>query len=161
MMKNNLNNTRYIHLLNNITECLKTHEIVREYKVNNINKNRLDLYKDFIINLCYYVVDTYFGDEYIKTNKQKKEHFTWCFDKICNDFMEEDINFKSNIELYDYFFEYFKATMYDNDVFELEFFIDYWEQTLEYSFEKTKSDLDGLIEIYKIFDKSINQKIKL
>lgn len=157
-MKNKIINTRYLQLLNNITEVLKTHEIVREYKVNNINKNRLDLYRDFIINLCYNVVETYLGEEYIKSNKEIKEHYTWCFNKVCSEFLEEEINFKENKELFDYFFEYFKATMYENDVFELDFFIDYWEETLEFSFDKTKSDLDGLIEIYKIFNKTLNKK---
>lgn len=159
MMKGKLNNSKYLTLIGNITERLKTHEIVREYKSNNINKNRVDLYKDFIVNLCYALVDTYLGEEYINTNKQKKEHFTWCFNKICNSFLDEGFDFSENKELYDYFFEYFKSTMYDNDFFELDFLLDYWEDTLELSYDKTKSDLDGLIEIYKIFNKTIESKL--
>lgn len=159
MMKNKINNSRYLALLNNITEQLKTHEIVREYKSNNLNRHRVELYRDFIINLCYSLTETYLGEEYIQTNKQKKEHFKWSFNKVCDSFIEEGFNFKTNKELHDYFFEYFKNTMYDNDVFELEFLIDYWDDTFEMSYDKTKSDLEGLIEIYKIFNKSVENKI--
>jgi hypothetical protein len=159
MMKNRLNNGKYLQLITNITEPLKSHEIVREFKNNNINRYRLDIYRDFIINLCYTVVETYLGDEYIKTNKDKKDHFTWCFNKVCSEFSEENINFIYNDELYDYFFEYFIATLYENTVFEIDFLLDYWEDTLEYSFDKTKTDLDGMIEVYKIFDKTLQNKI--
>jgi hypothetical protein len=159
MMRNNINNSKYLNLIGNITEQLKTHEIVREYKSNNINKNRLDLYRDFIVNLCYSLVDTYLGEEYIKTKKQKKEHFTWSFNRICDSFIEEGFNFKENKELYDYFFEYFRTTMYENDFFEIDFLLDYWEDTLELSYDKTKNDLEGMIEIYKIFDKIVEEKI--
>jgi hypothetical protein len=159
MMKNNINNSKYLNLIGNITEHLKTHEIVREYKSNNINRNRIELYRDFIINLCYSLVDTYLGEEYIKSNKQKKEHFTWSFNKICDSFIEEGFNFKTNKELYDYFFEYFRTTMYDNNFFEIDFLLDYWEDTLELSYDKTKNDLEGMIEIYKIFDKTVENKL--
>jgi len=159
MMKNKINANRYFNLLGNITEPLKTHEIVREYKSNSINKNRLDLYRDFIVNLCYSLVETYLGEEYIKTNKQKKEHFKWSFNKICKDFSEEGFDFNTNKELYDYFFEYFRTTMYENDFFEIDFLLDYWEDTLELSYDKTKTDLEGMIEIYKIFDKTVENKL--
>lgn len=159
MMKNNTNNGKYLVLVGKITEQLKTHEIVREYKSNNINKNRLDLYRDFIINLCYNLVDTYLGEEYIKTKKQKKEHFTWCFNTVCSSFEKEGFKFSENTELYDYFYEYFITTMYDNDFFEIDFLLEYWEDTLEISLEKTRADLEGLIEIYKIFDKTIENKL--
>lgn len=160
MMKNGLNNSKYLQLIGNITEILKSHEIVREYKTNNINKNRLDLYRDFIINLCYSTVESYLGEEYIKTTKQKVEHFTWAYNKVCNDFLEENIDFRNNKELYDYFLEYFMSTMYDNDFFEIDFLLDYWEDTLEYSFDKTRADLEGMIEVYKIFDKTIEARIE-
>jgi hypothetical protein len=159
MMNGKLNNNRYISLIGDITDQLKTHEIVREYKTNNINKNRLDLYRDFIIILCYNLVETYLGEEYIKTNKHKKEHFTWSFNKVCNSFIDEGFDFSKNKELYDYFYEYFRTTMYENDFFELDFLLSYWEDTLELSYDKTKSDLEGMIEIYKIFDKTIENKI--
>lgn len=154
------NQNKYYQLVQFVTENLKSHEIVKEYKNNNINKYRLETYRDFIINLCYKTVTTYLGDEYITTQKQRKEHFKWAFDKVCGEFNEEGLNFKKNIDLFDYFFEYYNSTIYENEDYELDFLLDYWEETLEYSLDKTKSDLEGMIEVYKIFDKSIDNKIK-
>lgn len=156
-----LNQKNYNQLYTSITENLKSHEIVKEYKNNNINKVRLETYKDFTINLCNYIGDTFLGYEYIKTRKNKRDHFKWAYDKVCEDFIEEDINFKNNYELFDYFFEYFLATFYDNDIEDVEFLIDYWEETLEYSYDKTRADIEGMIEVYKIFDISIEDKLKL
>lgn len=157
----NLNEKKYNKLLVNITENLKSHEIVREYKNNNINKVRLETYRDFIINLCNYIGDTFLGHEYIKTSKNKRDHFKWAFDKVCDDFSQEGLDFKNNYELFDYFFEYFLATFYDNDIDDILFLIDYWEETLEFSFDKTRADIEGMIEVYKIFEISMNDKLKL
>lgn len=151
---------RYNQFISDITENLKTHEIVREYKNNNINKVRLETYKDFIINLCHYIGDTFLGYDIIKSTKDKKNHFKWAFNKVCNDFLEEDIDFKSNDELFDYFFEYFNATLYENEDYSIEFLLEYWEETLEYSYDKTRSDLEGMIEVYNIFERSLENKIK-
>jgi len=156
-----LNQKNYNKLFVNITENLKSHEIVKEYKNNNINKIRLETYRDFIISLCNNIGDTFLGHEYIKTRKNKRDHFKWAFNKVCDDFIEEGLNFKDNYELFDYFFEYFLATFYDNDIDDIDFLIDYWEETLEYSLDKTRSDIEGMIEVYKIFDISINNKLNL
>lgn len=157
-MLNNYSN-KYYQLIQYVSENLKSHEIVKEYKNNNINKYRLQTYRDFIINLCYYIGDTYLGQEVIKTNKNKRDHFRWAFNKVSNEFKEEGLDFSNNSELFDYFFEYFNATLYENDMYDIQFLIEYWEETLEYSFDKTKSDLEGMVEVYVIFDKILNNKL--
>jgi len=149
---------KYYQMLQNVTENLKSHEIVKEYKNNNINKVRLQTYRDFIINLCYYIGDTYLGPDIIKSNKHKRDHFRWCFGKVCEDFKEEGLDFSKDNELFDYFFEYFNATLYENEIYEIEFLLEYWEETLEYSYDKTRSDLEGMIEVYVLFDKILNNK---
>lgn len=146
-------------MIQNVSENLKSHEIVKEYKNNNINKIRLQTYKDFIINLCHYIGDTYLGQDIIITNKNKRDHFRWSFKKVCDEFKEEGLDFSGSEELFEYFFEYFNATLYENEMYEIEFLMDYWEDTLDYSFDKTRSDLEGMIEIYVIFDKILNNRI--
>lgn len=150
---------KYYQLIQYVSENLKSHEIVKEYKNNNINKARLETYRDFIINLCYYIGDTYLGQDIIRTTKHKRDHFRWSFKKVCEDFKEEELDFSNSEELFEYFFEYFNATLYDNEMYEIDFLIEYWQETLEYSFDKTKSDLEGMIEIYIIFDKTLNNKL--
>jgi hypothetical protein len=150
---------KYYNLMQYVSENLKTHEILKEYKNNNINKNRLQLYRDFIINLCYYIGDTYLGQEIIKTNKHKKDHFRWSFSKVCNEFKEEGLDFSNDDELFDYFFEYFNSTLYENEMYEIEFLIEYWEDTLELSYDKSKADLEGMFEVYVIFDRILNTKL--
>lgn len=150
---------KYYQLIQHVSENLKSHEIVKEYKNNNINKIRLQTYRDFIINLCHYIGDTYLGQDIIRTNKNKRDHFRWSFKKVCDEFKEEGLDFSNSEELFEYFFEYFNATLYENEMYEIDFLIDYWEETLEYSFDKTRSDLEGMIEIYVIFDKVLNNKL--
>lgn len=155
------NQKKYQKLLQSVTENLKSYEIVKEYKNNDINKIRLETYRDFIINLCYNIGNTYLGIDFIKTDNQKRNHFKWAFTKVCNEFIEEGIDFTLNEELFDYFFDYFNTTLYENEIYEIEFLLEFWEETLEYSYDKTRVDLEGMIEVYTIFDKTINDKLNV
>jgi hypothetical protein len=140
-------------------EKLKEFEMVKKFKSHNIIKERVELYKDFTINLLNYINDTYLGKEYIKTPHDIEGHFNWCYGKVLSEFDDEEISFYGNDELYDYFYGYFLDQFYQADHPEpLSHYEKFWENIFELRKNKNRKVFEVLLEVYEIFDKSINDK---
>lgn len=140
-------------------EKVKEFEMVKKFKSHNIIKERVELYKDFTINLLYYINDTYLGKEYINTERDIEGHFNWCFGKVLSEFDEEEISFYGNDELYEYFLGYFLDQFYITKQPEaLSHYEKFWENIFELRRNKNRKVFEVLLEIYEIFDKSINHK---
>ena len=155
-MKNN--KSEYVKNLL-IDEKVKELEMVKKFKSHNIIKERVELYKDFTINLLHYIHDTYLGKEYIKTPHDIEGHFNWCYGKVLSEFDEEEISFYGNDELYDYFYGYFLDQYYETDNPEqISHYEKFWENIFELRKNKNRKVFEVLLEIYEIFDNSINQK---
>jgi hypothetical protein len=126
------------------------------YSANKICYEKCELYSDFIQSLLMIVYSTYMGDELTdKTNQTK--HFNWCWEKNISNFKNEGINFK-NDKLYGYFKEYMFEVFYsikdkNPSSFTDKISLKMWYNIFDYEKIKTNSDVDTLIEIYKIFDK--------
>ena len=69
---------------------IKELEMMKKFKSYNIIRERVEIYKDFTINLLYYIYDTYLGKDYIKTEKDMRGHFTWCYGKVLDEFYDEE-----------------------------------------------------------------------
>ena len=142
---------------------LKEYEVVKKYKSYNILKERVELYKDFAINLLYYINDTYLGKEYIKTKHDMEGHFNWCFGKVLDEFYDQDIDFYGNDKLYNYFFTYYHDQFYTQDKPQsINAYKKLWESI--FSFKKggnEKRILELLVELYQIFDESLNSTNKI
>jgi hypothetical protein len=127
--------------------------------LNNINKvitERVELYCDFITSLCYLVHDTYLGDDVIVTYDDQKAHFNWCWNKNIDNFKKEDILISNMGEHYYYYFNYFNEIFYKNgDKNKLLFnkIVEFWYNTFSLVKNKTKSEYDLFVEIYKIMNK--------
>src|SRR3972149_1252074 len=109
-MKNNKVRIENVYKVN---ETYNELELMKELKAHNIMKERLELYRDFVINLICYAHTTYFGREYLKREEDIKGHFDWAFDKVLSEFKLEGIKFHNTEELREYFFEYFLAQFYN------------------------------------------------
>jgi hypothetical protein len=135
--------------------------VEKEYKKHSIIKERVRLYKDFTLNLTYYIYDSYLGNEYIKTNDDKLGHFKWCFNKVCDMYLAEGIDFKSNKRIYYYFIEYFKNVLYNEEykINQLGGEYTYWSLIFQVYGKKNKAFLDVMINLYKIFDETIENKL--
>lgn len=130
------------------------------YEANNVKFERCELYGDFVQSLLQLVFNTYMGDEHTNLENQFK-HFEWCWDKNIKNFEEEGIFF-NNQKLYNYYLEFVFEVFYSNPDKE-----DYennekgilrvWNDIFNYTSIKTNSDIDTLIEIYKIFDQSLKK----
>ena len=125
-----------------------------------IIKDRVELYKDFAINLLHYIYKYYLDKESLNNDEDIHNHYVWCYNKVCDEFLEEDINFKNNDELKEYFFAYYYHQFYKNDTSEesLKYHEKFWRNIFEIKTQKNKNIIKILAEIYQIFDKSINQK---
>lgn len=133
------------------------------FRVNNIISEKINLYYDFTFSLYYLIVDTYLGDEnndsetkIIMTEKDKKNHFSWCWKKTIENFKKEKIIFNENGEHFDYFLDFFMNIFYSQKEEKIRnsiniFFIDVFDRKKLF----TKSDLDMITNIYKLLDKNI------
>ena len=77
-----------------------------------IVKDRVEIYKDFTINLLYYIDHYYIDYESIHEDQDIRNHFNWCFKKVCDEFLKENIDFSGNKELKEYFFAYYYHQYY-------------------------------------------------
>jgi hypothetical protein len=145
-----------IDFIEYISKPMKKDDILLMYRINNVIPERSALYLDFSHSLFDTVVSTYMGDELMDT-KRIKEHFDWCWKKTIESFQKEKIYFEGT-ELYNYFFTLFLESFYsENDKSDLNInkILEFWQDIFRYSTEKTLSELEAFIDLYKIFEKSI------
>lgn len=143
-------------------EFLNEYQIMKQLKSNNMIKERVDLYRDFVVNLIHYIHSTYLGKEFIKSEEDIKGHFNWAFNKVLADFEKEGVVFNSSVELKQYFFKYFNTKFYSVDsIPTLKTFLDFWDNIFTLKPNKENTILNALIEIYKLFDTAFNRKIIL
>lgn len=143
----------------NDKEFFNEYQTMKQLKLNNIIKERVELYRDFVVNLIHYLHSTYLGRDYIKTEVDVKGHFNWAFNKVVSDFESEGVTFGDTEELRIYFFNYFQARFYTVEtVPSLKTFITFWDDIFALKPNKEKTLLSALIEIYKLFDASFTKK---
>jgi hypothetical protein len=97
------------------------------------------------------------GDE-ITDSEQQKHHFKWCWDKNVLNFKDEGIHIHSE-KLFNYFHEFMMEIFYTlNDKINQENFYEtlqtLWLNIFDYNGVKTNADMDTLIQVYKLFEKS-------
>jgi hypothetical protein len=146
--------------VNYITNPLTIDQMNLLYKANDVKFDRCNLYYDFIKSLNKVIVDTYLGSEYITTDREVKEHYLWCFNNIVENFKEENIIFDDVVRLKEYFFYFYDELFYkDSDKV-----LNKLDNLAEFSFDfhriKSRSDIDIMIELYKLFEKSLYFKTK-
>jgi hypothetical protein len=151
------------NFFNYITKPINSEEVEILFRANNVIREKMELYSDFTLTLNILVVETYLGEDDTPketkinlTEEDNKNHFKWCWNKTIDRFKDENIIFKQYGEHFDYFKSFFDEVFYSqtdklsrNSV--EKFFIELFEMTETF----TQSDLDTLITIYKLMDKSI------
>ena len=145
-----------------ITNPLTYEQMHLLYRANNIKYERCNLYFDFIMSLNVAISETYLGSEYIDSEKKVIRHFKWCIDKVIRDFKSEKIIFENTKRIEEYFYFFYYELFYTskdvkNSLSKLNLLCDL---SFNYHRLKTRSDVDVLIELYKLLDKSLNKKVK-
>lgn len=140
-------------------EFFSEYQMMKQLKTNNIIKERVELYRDFVINLIHYLHTTYLGKEYIKTEEDVRGHFQWVFNKVLSEYETEGIFFGDTKELKTYFYNYFHVRFYEAEsIPSMKTFIVFWDDIFSMKPNKEKTLLNALIEIYKLFDVSLSKK---
>ena len=124
-----------------------------------IVKDRVEIYKDFALNLLYYIYDYYLDRETLNNDQDIWNHFRWCYKKVCEEFREENLDFTQNKELKQYFFKYYYHQFYtanQNQDTSLIYFEKFWRNVFDIDKQKNKNILNLLIELYDIYDKSVS-----
>ena len=146
--------------MNYMTQPLSSEQMNLLYKANDIKFDRCNLYYDFIKSLNQNIIDTFLGDEYIHTEKDIFGHYNWCFNKVVDDFKYENIFFDDMEKIKDYFLYFYEELFYKDLDKSLEKINKLADLSFNYYRLKSKSDIDILIELYKMFDKSLLYKLK-
>ena len=145
--------------IRNDKEFFNEYQMMKQLKTNNVIKERVELYRDFVVNLIHYLHTTYLGREYIKTEEDVKGHFNWAFNKVLSEFETEGIVFTETKELRTYFYNYFYVRFYEVEtVPSMKTFLGFWDDIFSTKPNKEKTLLNALIEIYKLFDASLSKK---
>ena len=131
------------------------------YSANNVKFERCQLFSDFTQSLIAKVVDTYMGDTFT-TPTQRIEHFKWCWDENIQNFKDENIQLKHSRELFHYFQQFMVDSFYtsaDKDEMDVvkHKLTKLWKYILGYTTNKTRSDVDTFLEVYKIFEKTLKK----
>lgn len=135
-----------------------------EYHIhNNIIYERCDLFKDFITDLINLMFDTFLGDD-IMDQKNKKEHFNWCWNKTVESFRKTKIHFKDECDLKEYIWNVTNNMFYsiktkdktedlrNNIILMFSFIFDYTITKKEYDFNimlQTYNRFNGCLELSK------------
>lgn len=155
-----IDKNKTLKFLDYINKPMSRESIIVLYSANNIKYEKCELYNDFIQSLIFLVYDTYLGDD-ITNEQEQKNHFNWCWDKNIANFKKENISF-SNTKLKNYFLEfmlevYYPITKKDENQVALDNIIKLWSYIFDYNNNKSKSDIDTLIEVYQMFENSLKK----
>ncbi len=129
-----------------------------------IVKDRAEIYKDFTLNLLYCIFDFYLDRQTLSEDTDIYNHFNWCFNRVCDVYKKEEIDFSKNEDLKNYFYSYYYQQFYKPNIDEisemppLSYYEKFWKNIFEIDKQKNKNIVKVLIETYNIFDKSINQE---
>lgn len=146
---------RFLSYINN---PLSNDSISLLYDAHNVIYEKCDLFSDFTETLMTLMFRTYLGDDCYLTENDKVNHFKWCWESTVNGFEKEGIYFGEDINLFDYYLNFAieiyyttkdKTEALNNNVVRL------WKNTFNYRLTKTRSEVESFLEVYKMFDKTL------
>jgi len=135
-------------------------QVMDEIRKQIVVFDRVELYSDFVSNLIHYIFHYYIDDGSFDDEDIDK-FYDWCYDKVCAEFMEEDIDFSKNNTLRQYFKTYFNENyFYANSSLKstYTYYLDNWKSILDPQNVENNKNIDTFILVYSMFDKTINNK---
>jgi len=130
--------------------------VIMKTKNKIILSSRIDLYFDFTVNLIGNIIFYYIDEESLSEDEDINNHFNWCFNRVCKEFEDEEIYFRDNDDLREYFIGYFYSQFYTTKKRDERFYKKFWQDIFDHkNINKRKRSTYVLLEVYKIFDKSL------
>jgi len=152
------------NFFNYVTKQIDNKEVEVWMNINNIIPEKMELYYDFSRSLHNLILDTYLGEnpkegnetKIVLDEKDKENHFKWCWGKTIDNFEKENIKFRMKGEHYDYFLSFFLEVFYNQKEERVKYSIgNFFDEVFNQNKPFTKSDLDMLLSIYKALDKNL------
>ncbi len=147
--------------INNIEHTVPenyNHQIDIWYRINNISREKIELFHDFLVSLHNIIDTTYLGNDVLYFENDQRGHFTWCWKKTIENFNNEKIDFKERGNHYEYFWIFFTEAYYLVKIQEKEDRINsYFDKLFGFTHKKTRSELDILSELYKLLDHNLKK----
>lgn len=126
------------------------------HRTYNINREKITLYYDFLISLHDLIDETFLGVDVLYEENDQRNHFSWCWKRVIENFTKEKIYFKEYGNHYDYFWEFFFESFYLGKIYEKEQNISgYLNKLFDFRYVKSNSELDILTEVYKILTQNL------
>ncbi len=128
-------------------------------------KEKTEIYKKFTLLLLNNISEFYLDKKSLNNDTDIKNHFNWCYLRTCDKFSEEGYNFHYNDTLKEYFYIYYYENIYKSTKFDTKdnitkkLFEEFWKKIFDISTTKDKNIIAILAELYKLFDKSVNNNI--
>jgi hypothetical protein len=147
-----------------LAKPMEQEDIDAWFLANNIIPEYTELFRDFCMGFIKLLKETYLGDEestnnksgVVMSEKQKKEHFKWCWNRVINNFNKENINFIFVDDDYYYFESFFYDIFYKQEDTKIKESIDnFFSQLFDDKYKKAKSDIEVFTDIYKAFERSL------
>ncbi len=66
------------------------------YRAYNISREKIELFQDFLISLYELVDETYLGPDVFESTENQRGHFSWCWDKVIENFSKEKMKMIKN-----------------------------------------------------------------
>ena len=130
--------------------------------MNNINREKVDLFSDVLVSLNNTIIKTYLGDSENNTlaidysDEDKEKHFNWCWVKTIDSFKKENIILNENGDHYKYlkifYFDIFYNRVDGINHLAIKSFI---KELFDIEGTYSKADLQILTEIYKLLDNNL------
>ena len=159
-----MNNDKFKGFFDWLAKPMNQDDIDAWYLANNIIPEYTELFRDFCMGFIKLLKETYLGDDddsnngarIVMSEKQKKEHFKLCWNKVIENFTKEKINFTFT----DYDYVFFESFFYDifykqEDVKMKESIDNFFSQLFDDKYKKAKSDIEVFTDIYKAFERSL------
>lgn len=153
---------KFNEFFNYIQTPISKESILMIFNNEDIIHQKLVLYGDFVLTLFKFCFDTYMGDD-ITNEVQQLNHYNWCFKRTVEAFEAENIKLGDLKDLKEYYRDFMVEVYYsmpdkENSQDKIDNITLFWKQLFDYNTTKTKADIDCLISVYKLFEKSIGQK---
>lgn len=141
----------------NIPEPQKS-ELDFWFRYNNLSREKITLFYDFIISLDGLIESTYLGPEIFNDEETYKGHFVWCWNRTIDNFQKEKIFFKETGNHFDYLWNFYKEAYYKRHIEDEEILInEYYFKIFDLNHIKSKHELEILLTIYKIFEQNLKK----
>ena len=128
------------------------------YKSNNISREKLNLFYDFVVSVYDMVNETFLGPDVMDEEKNQRSHFTWAWDQVIENLSKEKIYLKDRGAHYEYFWNFYLEAYYyvqlDGDIIKIP---QYLVRLFDFNHIKPKSELEVLTQIYKILDQNLKK----